>query len=658
MRYTKLTSLLKQNLVVIAVLGLCSAMSAHAVGQSSENRLLNVLASDASTADKCNACRELQTAGTEESISALAMLLTDPSVSHTARMALEVMPYAEAGEALREAAGKTSGLTKSGIIDSLGERRDVEALPILAAALTETDHHVQSAAAAALAKIGTAEAAGSLALAYAKPEVDDRSTIGLALVRCADRLFAAGKREEASAIYAKLSEPTEPRVVRVAALRGRLQAAGPGQTQAIARALADDDPLIRQAAAGQLRNLSDQAFRELAAKTKMGMNMSDLSADAQVAMLAAIRIRQDKSLASVVLQAAGSNNPVVQVTAIEALEIVGDVSALPLLMASSAQDDAGGKAARHSLQLICDPQVDERIAAVIRDEKDPVRRAGWIGVIEARRPAGAVELLLEEATHDHPQVRNRAMAALANLAGPKDITAMVPAVLRAEKGAERDSAEKAVMLVCQQVHDPERRAEPVINILKGSSPAERVALLPLLGRIGGSDSRRELQVALNSGEADLYSSGVRAICNWPDASAAEQLLALSEKAELAAHRLSALRAFIRVIALPSDLPDAQKLVLLKQAMERAERDDERNLVLQRASAIRTVEALRFLLPYLDQPSLVQTAGASITELGRHKELRDPNKADFIPALEKVLETNKDHGTLENARRYIQAAKES
>ena len=80
-------------------------------------------------------------------------------------------------------------------------------------------------------------------------------------------------------------------------------------------------------------------------------------------------------------------------------------------------------------------------------------------------------------------------------------------------------------------------------------------------------------------------------------------------------------------------------------------------MLQRASAVRTVEALRFLLPYLVQPSLAPTAGASITELGRHKELRDPNKAEFIPALEKVLKTNEYHGTLESARRYIQAAKE-
>lgn len=651
MRYAKLKSLLEPSLVLIAALGLCCVMGARAAAESAEDRLLEVLGSDASAADKCNACRELQTAGTDRSIPALAALLIDPAVSHTARMALEVMPYTAAGAALRDAIGKTSGLTKSGIIDSLGERRDASAVSILAAALADNDTRVRAAAAAALAKIGTTNAAQALAAMHAKAQGDDRSILGQALVWCADRLWKAGNQGEAAAVHARLSKPTEDQVVRMAALRRRLQTPGPEATQVIALALSDDDPLVRQAAAGQLRHLSDQALRQLAAK------MSTLPADAQVATLAAIRLRRDKSLAPIVLKATANDHPTVRIAAIGALGIVGDVTALPLLMEASARDDAAGNAARQSLEIVCDPEVDQQVAERLRAEKDPLRRTTWIGLVEARRPAGAVALLLKEATYDHPQVRSRAMVALTNLAGPKDIATMASAVLRAEKGAERDSAEKAVMLVCRQVPDAERRADAVVDILKNSSPADRAALLPLLGRIGGSQARREILRALNSDNAELNEAGVRAICNWPDASAAGQLLELSQKAEAAHHRLWALRAFIRVIALPSDLPDKEKLALLKQAMTRAHRDEERNLVLGRVSAVRTVEALRFLLPYLDQPALVQTAGKSITELGRHKELRDPNKAEFIPALERVLKTNHDGATLEQARRYLQAAKD-
>lgn len=651
MQYAKMTSCLKSSAVVMTAVVLCNLLVTRAGGQSSEDRWLEVLASDAPVADKCNACRELQTAGTEKSVPALAAMLTDPAVSHTARIALEVMPYPAAGAALRAAVSKTNGLTKSGIIDSLGERRDAGAVALLSDALADTDSHVRISASSALAKIGGLQAAEALGAAHAKTEADERAILGLALVRCADRIAQAGRREDARAIYGQLTQPGESRKVRLAAFRGLLQSAGSEAPRAIAQALRADDPLHRQAAAGRLRDLSEQAFSQLAA------NLSDLPTDVQVAVLAAIRIRGDQALAPLALKAAHSEDPGVRIAAIRALGSVGDASALTALIEASAQEGPIGKAAQESLQIICDPRVDEQIAQRLQQEKDPARRAAWIELVEARRPAGAVALLLDEATHDQSPVRSRAMAALANLAGPQDVATMAAAVLHAEKGAERDDAEKAVMLVSRQVPDPEQQAAPVVALVRQSSAKDRAALLPLLGRIGGKEALSEIQSALHSGDANSYEAGVRAICNWPDASVAGQLLELSEKAESAAHRLWALRAFIRVIALPSDIPDAEKLAMLKQAIERAERDDERNLVLQRASAVRTIEALRFLLPYLDQPSLAQTAGASITELGRHKELRDPNKAEFIPALERVLGTHQDAAVLEQARRFLQAARE-
>jgi hypothetical protein len=136
---------------------------------------------------------------------------------------------------------------------------------------------------------------------------------------------------------------------------------------------------------------------------------------------------------------------------------------------------------------------------------------------------------------------------------------------------------------------------------------------------------------------------------------ADQLLKLSQSGKTDEHRLWALRAFIRVSALPGAAADAERLAMLKQAMQLAGRDEERGLILERASAVRTVESLRFVLPYLDRPALSQSACKSIVELARHKELRDPNKKEFGPALTKVLATAKDATTLERARRYLQAS---
>jgi HEAT repeat protein len=613
---------------------------------SAEDKLLEVLKSNAPAAQKSNACRELRTAGTEKSIPALAGLLIDAETSHAARFALEAMPYPAAGAALRDAAGKAAGLTRSGILDSLGQRRDPEAVPVLAPALDDRDPQVVAAAAVALGKIGTAEAAGALTTARARARDKARTAIDDGLLLAAHRLSAAGQRDLAAKIYRELASPGEPRLVRQGALRGVLQTAGPQTVQVVLELLANDDAMVRAAAAGELVNLSPADLRTVAA------GMAKLPAWSQWSILMAIRIRGDKSLAPIALAAVQSKDDVVRLAAVRALGTVGDLAALPVLTQLAAAEDKLGDTARQSLEAICGPKIDERIIAAMRAEKDPAQRAGWIDLLASRRPAGVVPVLLSEAAYPDPAVRSRAVDALAKLAGPKDIPALVALVLKAEKGPQRDEVEKAVRQVCQQSPEAEHRADPVIEVFRSTQTADQAELLPLLGRIGGPAARVLVQQALGSKDSQLHEAGVRAICNWPDPSAADQLLDLAQTSAAPAHRLGALRAFIRVVALPGKEPDDKRLAMLKQAIQLAQRDEERALVLERASAVRSVQTLRFLLPYL-ATNLAEPASKSIVELARHKELGQPNKKEFGAALETVIKTSTDPATVEKARRCLQ-----
>ncbi len=74
-------------------------------------------------------------------------------------------------------------------------------------------------------------------------------------------------------------------------------------------------------------------------------------------------------------------------------------------------------------------------------------------------------------------------------------------------------------------------------------------------------------------------------------------------------------------------------------------------MIKRARAIRTVQTLRFLVPYLDQAPFAQEACESVVELAHHRELREPNKAEFDKALDKVIQTSKDAIVVERANRY-------
>jgi hypothetical protein len=113
----------------------------------------------------------------------------------------------------------------------------------------------------------------------------------------------------------------------------------------------------------------------------------------------------------------------------------------------------------------------------------------------------------------------------------------------------------------------------------------------------------------------------------------------------------ALRALMRVAVLSDNRPDAERLELLKKAMSLATNDEDRNLAIQRAKAIRTMESLHFVLPYLDKPENTQEACATIVELAHHRELREPNKAEFDKALDAVIRLSKDADLIDRAKRY-------
>ncbi len=94
-----------------------------------EDQQLGVLQSDHSLAEKDAACARLKWIGTARCVPALAALLIDEQLSHSARYALESMPGPEAESALLHALAKTSGSNQIGVTNLLAVRRDTVAVP-------------------------------------------------------------------------------------------------------------------------------------------------------------------------------------------------------------------------------------------------------------------------------------------------------------------------------------------------------------------------------------------------------------------------------------------------------------------------------------------------------------------------------------------------
>jgi type 1 glutamine amidotransferase len=190
-----------------------------------EKALLGVLESDATRAGKQFVCRELSIIGTEQSVPTLAKMLSGQETSDMARYALERIPGSAVDEALRRSLRGARGNARIGIINSLGQRRDKEAVKILSGILgRRRNQEAAMAAAAALGQIADSQAAEALAEAKNKAEGKLLLVVLDAYLKCADQMVAEGNKIKAMGIYKELQKEGMPKPIRTAALTGMINA--------------------------------------------------------------------------------------------------------------------------------------------------------------------------------------------------------------------------------------------------------------------------------------------------------------------------------------------------------------------------------------------------------------------------------------------------
>ena len=281
----------------------------------------------------------------------------------------------------------------------------------------------------------------------------------------------------------------------------------------------------------------------------------------------------------------------------------------------------------------------------------PAQRVKLLQLLVARHAIDTVPTLLEAAKDGDARVRVAALEALGQLAGPELVAKLARLILDAKDSAAREEAEKALMLIAQRNPEVDKRALPLLEVMSGLSENEKTTLLSALGRIGGEPALKVIEEALADKTSARSAAALRALCNWPDGGVAPQLVEFALAAKDPASRKMVVDALIRVAPLPDKRADAERLAMLKKAMALASSGEQQALVLKRARAIRSLETLRFVAPYMDQPQFSQLACQTVVELAHHKVLRQPNKDEFNTALDKVIALSKDPVVILRARRY-------
>jgi HEAT repeat protein len=418
--------------------------------------------------------------------------------------------------------------------------------------------------------------------------------------------------------------------------------------QLIVKLIGDQDKEFRAAGLEQVRTAArGPAFTQLFAA-----QLTKLDPAGQIALLDALADRGDHTARAAALELfKSSSDENVQAAAIRALGKLGEAADVPLLVKTlSAESAANRNAARRSLIEIPVATVNQAVAADLLTAS-PSAHGALIEVLATRRARGQFPALIAASVDENARVRRAAMAALGQLGTPEQIARMLPGVLKARKGFERDEAEKNVALVCGQIENADQRGAAVIEALSTVDAGQRDQLLSLLGRVGGKKLIDFVGAIATGDDGSRRLLGIEALSKWPDASVADKLFEIANRTTDGAERDQAFRAFMKVSAARDGRSDKERLARLEQGIKLAKTPAEVSLVINRVRTAYDVDSVRFVLPYVDQPQFAQIACETIVEIAHHREVRDPNKAEVDKALDKVIATSKDPEVVERANRY-------
>jgi len=579
--------------------------------------------SQSNHAAKLAVCRQLRLIGSDRSVPALGKMLLEDDTTDMACYALEKIPGELAEQAMLEALARTQGPAKIGLISSLGRRKSKASVDELAGLIYDQDIAVSSAAATALGWIGGPEAAEVLAAALDKVGENINNSVISSLLRCAEDLMGSGNSGAAARLYEKvLSARAQqlPLVLRQAAFKGKVASA---EREEAARLILDTLTRGPQEIYSPAISMVPKVFDASGISPVCSLS-AKLPETSQVELLSILSDYPKESVLSCFVNAVQSQSPAVRLTALRAMAKVGDASAA-LLLAERAAGSRGEEqdAARASLAALRGEDVDDAILFRLASFPDEAVKFELVRAAGERRIRAGKALIMGQVWSQSGRNRVEAIKTLKVITSVEDLPSLLSILLRMGDEPEQEEMNNTIAGIAKTIADPYSRAQAVEELLEpqeGSSQIQvteipkRCLLYRILGKIGDDSSLPLLRAALKNENPDIKDAAVRALAEWPDITAREDILSLARNSPVLVHKVLAFQAYVRMIGLePYHAPEGAVLKL-KEILGLAGRPEEKKLVLGTLPNFACPEALAVAESLLSDETVREEAQAAMDEI--------------------------------------------
>lgn len=606
---------------------------------TNESQLAVLQSPDSDLHAKAVACKNLAIVGEESAIPALAALLdSNDALAYYARYGLEAMPFPAVDDALRKAAAELDGLNRIGVINSIGERQDTKAIPMLNAMLDSEDTELKKAAYAALCRIGSPDSWELLGKTVQAAPPEMKPALGDSLLGYAEERLAQDDADLAEEVYAAIAYSGEAVRFQAAGLYGIVKAKGDAAGPFVVELLKSDDPVEFEVGLAECRNVDDPNIEQTLVARLDGADSAE-----KAVLLATLGDVGTQAVLPVLVANVQDGPLEVRSAALGAIARLADASTVNVLLPIATGDDEAMSVQAIDIITSLDGVDDVLVGAL--SNADTAELPVIIELVGLRRIGSATPALLSLSEASDEKARLAAIEALGQVISLEQLGVLTDRVTAPKTEAEATAAKASLKTACTRLTDRTALAKELATNLGGTDDA-KIFFVELLGTVGGDQALKELSTASKSDDPILQDAGTRVLGEWMSTDAAPILLDIATTHTDKKYRVRTLRGYVRIVR-QLDLSDAERLAMCGKAMAAAERYDERNLALEVMGRIPTKAAMAAILPHLQNAGSKEAAAKAAVALS--EKLIQTDKGLVAAAMQQVLAAGPSKETADHAK---------
>ncbi len=549
--------------------------------------------------------RQLRTVGSNNNVEALSSFLNDDYLSGTATAALVSIGTESANEELLKALAESNSEVNSlHFANALGQTGYTKSEPVLLNLLNSNpSEKMRGVLLKALAEVGGKEsvrplrnAAENIGLEY------EKSGAVASYINLLSRLNASEHKivsKEANRLLSRTKKQNK-NDLKIAATKLLLDLPSSNTSKILGEVIKDGDlkyltNILHVYPFENDKKSVDLILKEVS-KTK--------SSDIQTALTYWLGEKQPEGAAYVIIPFVGSSNKMVQKAATQSLsKIGGEESLLTLAGLLKSSDDESVTLAKNALMSF-NGDISYTLASVYESSDDEGKKA-ILELISNRKMESQYNLVYNQMFSDNQAVKTAAASTLKNVVTDKNLNDLF--VLLEQSDEEYTSAiQHAINTGLSDL--PQEDQTKLVSERISKSNKKHLYYSALAG-IGSSESIEQLNEAYNKETGANREAAFRALSNINSFHVIYPILDIARNTNKTSELDKITTALIDIIS-RSDVTDAIKYLYLREAMEFAQNDKQRNRIIELLGTTNQYQAMLYVAPFMDNAALSEAAAVS------------------------------------------------